>query len=76
MDKEREAGMDMSPDKDEKIAALNEIIREQQNTIRQQVEDVTKLCNRVEYLEKQLAEASWNAEVERYYYESQPKETW
>jgi len=69
MDKEREAGLDIIPNKDEIIATQAKIIQTMH-------EDITKLCNRVEHLEKLLAETSWQAELDRYYYESQPKETW
>lgn len=76
MDKEREAGMDMTPDKDEIIIAQQHLIREMNEVIKAQSEEIIRLHKQVKLLEKQLADASWKAEQDRYYYESQPKETW
>jgi archaellum component FlaC len=39
-------------------------------------EEIERLKNRIIHLEAQLADASWQAEHDRYYYESQSKETW
>ena len=44
--------------------------------IKIQDEEIENLRGRISRLEEQLADASWQAEHDRYYYESQPKETW
>lgn len=42
----------------------------------EQQAEIKTLRARINHLEAQLAESSWQAEHDRYYYESQPKETW
>jgi len=53
-----EARMDMTPDKDEIITALNEVIREQQDKIEQLTAENEKLRAAIECALRQLADGN------------------